>query len=307
MLARVTRQVLDNSRRSLHTHRTLMAPHPPFPEVQASRPDFDASEQYKVTKIPSPDWKVGTGANGCTDLPGVKEGLWDGSKATEPGRFREIDPSQLEQKGGLYKMMISTPRPIGFLSTVNTKGERNLAPFSYFNMVSHDPPCVMAAFTHPSADELKGTCENILDTKEFVANLISEPFVEAANYTSIDAPKGVSEWPLCGLTPVDSKTIKPPRVGESAFSMECVLEHHYHLHNDAGKRTATVVLGRVKRFHVRSDLIDDSLLVDTDKLQPVSRLGGITYGRTTSVYETPRPAFDKVKDSEDVKKLLAKA
>lgn len=84
-------------------------------------------------------------------------------------------------------------------------------------------------------------------------------------------------------------------------------EHHYHLHNDAGKRTATVVLGRVKRFHVRSDLIDDSLLVDTDKLQPVSRLGGITYGRTTSVYETPRPAFDKVKDSEDVKKLLAKA
>jgi flavin reductase (DIM6/NTAB) family NADH-FMN oxidoreductase RutF len=54
-------------------------------------------------------------------------------------------------------------------------------------------------------------------------NRISEPFVEAANYTSIDAPKGVSEWPLSGLTPVDSKTIKPPRVGESGFSMECVL------------------------------------------------------------------------------------
>ncbi|GAA5965049.1 hypothetical protein JCM8115_005697 [Rhodotorula mucilaginosa] len=284
-----------------------MSPHPPFPEVEASRPDFQASEQFNVTKIPSPEWQVGTGANGRQDLPGVKEGLWDGKNANEPGRFREIDPATVEPKGGLYKMMISavTPRPIGFLSTVNAKGERNLAPFSYFNMVSHDPPCVMAAFTHPSADELKGTCENILDTKEFVANLISEPFVEAANYTSIDAPKGVSEWPLSGLTPVDSKTIKPPRVGESGFSMECVLEHHYHLHNDAGKRTGTVVLGRVKLFHVRSDLIND-WLIDTDKLQPVSRLGGITYGRTTSVYETPRPVFAKEKERDEVKKLLAK-
>ncbi|BGP52793.1 hypothetical protein JCM8202v2_000350 [Rhodotorula sphaerocarpa] len=257
--------------------------------------------------VPAPEWKVGTGANGRQDLPGVKEGLWDGKQATEPGRFREIDPAAVEQKGSLYKMMISTPRPIGFLSTINGEGERNLAPFSYFNIVSHDPPCVMASFTHPNENELKGSCENILETKEFVANLISEPFVEAANYTSIDAPKGVSEWPLSGLTPIESKTIKPPRVGESAFSMECVLEHHYHLFNDAGKRTGTVVLGRIKMFHVRSDLLDDSMIVDTDRLQPVSRLGGITYGRTTAVYETPRPVFEKEKEREEVQKLLAKA
>jgi flavin reductase (DIM6/NTAB) family NADH-FMN oxidoreductase RutF len=77
------------------------------------------------------------------------------------------------------------------------------------------------------------------------------------------------------------------------------------LHNDAGKRTGTVVLGRVKLFHVRSDLIND-WLIDTDKLQPVSRLGGITYGRTTSVYETPRPVFAKEKERDEVKKLLAK-
>ena len=90
-------------------------------------------------------------------------------------------------------------------------------------MVCHNPPIVSVSFTHPSGDELKGSCENVLDTKEFSANIISEPFVEAANYTSIDAPKGTSEWPLSGLTPIPSKLIKSPRVGESAFSMECEL------------------------------------------------------------------------------------
>lgn len=64
-------------------------------------------------------------------------------------------------------------------------------------------------------------------------------------------------------------------------------EHYHHLHNDAGDRTGTVVLGRVKLFHVRDDIIDDKFLVDTGKLQPVSRLGGISYGRTKSTFESP--------------------
>ncbi|GAA6031926.1 hypothetical protein JCM8097_003341 [Rhodosporidiobolus ruineniae] len=273
------------------------------PQVEASRPEFDATEQWKVSKTPKPDWVPGTGASGREDLPGVKEGLW--SPEQTEGKFRKIDP-KTEGKMGLYKMMISavTPRPIGFVSTISSKGETNLAPFSYFNIACHDPPIVMISFTHPNGNELKGSCENILDTKEFSANIISEPFIEAANYTSIDAPKGTSEWPLSGLTPVESDTIKSPRVGESAFSMECELEHHYHLRNDDNVLTGTVVLGRVKLFHVRSDLVDDNLIVDTGKLQPVSRLGGITYGRTTRAYELPRPVFAQEKEKDEVKKLL---
>lgn len=82
-------------------------------------------------------------------------------------------------------------------------------------------------------------------------------------------------------------------------------EHHYHIHNDAGVLTGTIVLGRVRLFHVRDDLIDaESLLVDTDKLQPVSRLGGITYGRTTQVYEAPRPVWEKETEREGVKEAL---
>jgi hypothetical protein len=83
------------------------------------------------------------------------------------------------------------------------------------------------------------------------------------------------------------------------------VEHHYHLFDDAGARTSTVILGRVKLFHVRSDIIDaDSLVVDTGKLQPVSRLGGITYGRTTRAYEMPRPVWKDEKEKEEVKKIL---
>ncbi|GAA6008148.1 flavin reductase family protein [Rhodotorula paludigena] len=278
--------------------------HPPFKQVEASRPPFDPTETWQYSQTPAPDWVVGTGASGREDLPGVKEGSW----TSDEGRVREIDPKTTGALN-LYKMMISaiTPRPIGFISTLNKAGEGNLAPFSYFNIACHDPPTVVVSFTHPNGDELKGTCENILDTKEFVANIISEPFIEAANYTSIDAPKGVSEWPLSGLTPVQSKTVKPPRVGESGFSMECELEHHYHLYNDAGARTGTVVLGRVRLFLAREDLVDpETFIVDTGKLMPVSRLGGITYARTTRAYELPRPVYAAEKEKDEVKKAQAK-
>lgn len=123
----------------------------------------------------------------------------------------------------------------------------------------------------------RSTCVNIKATKQFSINIISEPFVEASNYTCIDAPFSQDEWKLSGLTPVPSTHIKPPRVGESAFSMECELgsslyyptrallmawctEMFYDMYDpkDASKLTSTMVLGRVKLFHAREDIIDDS-------------------------------------------------
>ncbi|KAK4050500.1 hypothetical protein OIO90_005083 [Microbotryomycetes sp. JL221] len=236
-------------------------------------------------QIPDPDWKPGQGTNHLN-----KDGLWSASS-----KVREIDPSK-EDKGKICY---------------------------HFNQVSHDPPMVMVSFAHPvshispshasdgtsepkGGDNLKGTALNILDTNEFTANIISEPFVEAANYTSLDAPHGLSEWSASGLTPIDSKVVKAPRVGEAAFSMECKLQHHYHVRNDDNILTHTVVLGRIVRFHVREDIIDDeTLLIDTSKLRPVSRLGGITYARVTSTFETPRPVYSKVKDEDDFKKAMS--
>ncbi|GAA6061991.1 hypothetical protein JCM10212_004269 [Sporobolomyces blumeae] len=285
-----------------------MSHHPPFKQVEASRPDFDGQNKLSYTKTPNPSWQVGTGRS--------KSSSTSSSSPTSPSRQQlgqdkvvEIDPSQVENKGKLYKMLISaiTPRPIAFVSSYDKDGNSNLAPFSYFNMVAHDPPTVMVSFTHPNPNEMKGTCENILNTKEFTTNIISEDFVEAANYTSIDAPKGQSEWPLSGLTMVESKTVKAPRVGESRFSMECVLLHSYDIVNDSNERTGTVVLGRVKVFHIDERVIDrESFLVDTKRLEPVSRLGGISYGRTTEAYELPRPVWKDEKEKGEVKEVLNK-
>lgn len=89
--------------------------------------------------------------------------------------------------------------------------------------------------------------------------------------------------------------------------MRIFTAHHYDIHNDAGVCTGTVVLGRVKLFHVREDIIDpETMIIDTAKLQPVSRLGGISYGRTTSTFELPRPVWAAEKDREVVKTILEK-
>ncbi|GAA5962983.1 hypothetical protein JCM3765_006738 [Sporobolomyces pararoseus] len=277
-----------------------MSPHAPFKEVEASRPDFDSSKALSYSKTPNPNWSIGSGASSKSDGTLSKSSTF------------EINPSELEQKekGKLYKMLISavTPRPIAFVASMDKEGRGNLAPFSYFNMVAHDPPTVMVSFTHPSPEERKGTCENILDTKQFTTNIISEHYLEAANYTSIDAPKGQSEWPLSGLTPVESTKIKVPRVGESKFSMECELLHHYDIMNDQNKRTGTVVLGKVLYFHINEQIIDkESFLIDTKELRPVSRLGGITYGRTTEAYELPRPVWSKETEKDEVKGVMKRA
>ncbi|GAA5834975.1 hypothetical protein JCM3766R1_002058 [Sporobolomyces carnicolor] len=271
--------------------------HPPFHEVEASRPDFDHSKSLSYTKTPNPTWAIGSGASAHSDA------------TLSPESTFEINPDLMpaSDKGKLYKMLISavTPRPIAFVASVDKDGNGNLAPFSYFNMVAHDPPTVMVSFSHPSPTELKGTCENILTTRQFTTNIISEHYLEAANYTSIDAPKGQSEWPLSGLTQVQSTTIKVPRVGESKFSMECELLHHYDIINDNKERTGTVVLGRVRYFHVNQHIIDqESFLIDTKELKPVSRLGGISYARTVDAYELPRPVWKNEKEKTEVQAAL---
>ncbi|GAA6011860.1 hypothetical protein JCM11491_000774 [Sporobolomyces phaffii] len=279
-----------------------MSPHPPFKQVEASRPDFDQSNVLSHSKTPNPDWRVGSGQSFPDDS--------NGGTLSKDTTF-EINPDEIEakDKGKLYKMLISavTPRPIAFVASQDRNGRGNLAPFSYFNMVAHDPPTVMVSFSHPSPTELKGTCENILATKQFTVNLISEHYLEAANYTSIDTPKGQSEWPLSGLTQVGSTTIQVPRVGEAKFSMECELLHSYDIVNDNQERTGTVVLGRVRYFHVNDKIIDqESFLVDTKELKPVSRLGGISYARTTEAYELPRPVWKNEKERDEVKDVLKK-
>lgn len=99
----------------------------------------------------------------------------------------------------------------------------------------------------------KDSYANISSTKEFVVSMISETFLEAANFTSIDAPPSVSEWALSGLTPVKSTTVGPPRVGESVFSLECTLHHEWAVTDDEGKETGGHVVVSERIVYERSE------------------------------------------------------
>jgi flavin reductase (DIM6/NTAB) family NADH-FMN oxidoreductase RutF len=115
----------------------------------------------------------------------------------------------------------------------------------------------------------------------------------AANYCSIDAPLGVSEWALSGLTPLPSRQVKSSRVGESVFTIECKLMFHHDFHNASGVNTGALVVLQGVWFHVREDAFtnDKQNVIREDVLKPISRLGGIRYGRVVQGFELPRPSF----------------
>ncbi|KAK9893447.1 hypothetical protein P389DRAFT_175512 [Cystobasidium minutum MCA 4210] len=278
-----------------HTH------HEPFEQVQARRPDFKA-DLFQYSKQPNPNWKPGQGLNGRTDLPGYELFQQTATLQGSQELYHHINPDEVEDKSKIYKLIIGgiTPRPIAFCSTLSKDGKtKGLAPFSYFAPMGQKPPLVIVQFSciEPIIDgkggRHKDAVNHIKATGEFVVNMISEPFVEAANFSSMDCPPEVSEWDLTGLTPVPSDTVKPPRVGESAFSMECTMDMAHDVFSDDEKRiqTGTLILGRIRRFHVRKDILGPTGAIDTGKLLPVSRLGGISYGRVTDVFEIPRPTW----------------
>ncbi|KAI5924967.1 hypothetical protein F4810DRAFT_662193 [Camillea tinctor] len=279
-------------------------PHPDFKQVEGSRPDWDSSSQFRYTKTPSPSWAFGSGANQLSSSP-----------TSQPApKHIQIDPYEAGRPGTFnYKLLISSivPRPIGFVSTVSKDGaQRNLAPFSYFQMVCHDPPTFVAGVA-ASLERPKDTLRNLVETGECVVAIISEHFAEAANATSVDAPYGASEWDVSGLTPVsDCVTVKPPRVGEAVFSVECKLESvkEFESKSTPGKKSGCLVVLEGTRFWVREDAINEERnLVDPAVLRPISRLGGITYGRVTEAFELLRPVFEKdVGGMEGYEKLKQK-
>lgn len=228
-------------------------PHPDFKKVEASRPSFDQSNQFHFVKTPKPDWNPGEGANNSASL----------SK-----KHREIDP-YAEGRPAVhnYKLLISgiAPRPVGFVSTISEDGQSsNLAPFSYFNLISHDPPLFVLGFSG-GFDRAKDTLSNLVATKECTLNMISEDYIEAANFTSINAPAGISEWPLSGLHPAKSTKVKPDRVAEAVFSIEAQLVETREWESRAtpGKKTGVMAIVEGVRFWVREDAIDEAgVLID---------------------------------------------
>jgi flavin reductase (DIM6/NTAB) family NADH-FMN oxidoreductase RutF len=129
-----------------------------------------------------------------------------------------------------------------------------------------------------SVGTLKDTSRRVLETKECTINVVSEHFVEAANYTSVDAPPGLSERELSGLTPAKSGIVNPPRVAEAIFSVEARLVHtHGWFSPSTGRNTGMLAIVEGVYFHVRNDALNgDQNVTGFKVLQPVNRLSGIT-------------------------------
>jgi flavin reductase (DIM6/NTAB) family NADH-FMN oxidoreductase RutF len=167
---------------------------------------------------------------------------------------------------------IVAPRPIGWISSMSAKGEVNLAPYSFFNGVSGDPPMVMF-----SSEGRKDSITFVEETEEFVCNLANWDLREQVNATSGPFPRGIDEMKETGLEPAPSILVRPPRVRASPCAMECVWLQTVRLKNISGALTDRyVVFGQVVGIHIDERFIKDGLL-DTSAMRPIARAGYSDY------------------------------
>ena len=199
----------------------------------------------------------------------------------------QFNPNNLE-RSAIYKLLTGSiiPRPIGWISSISEDRINNLAPFSYFNMLGDDPPHVMFS-TRRDNNKNKDTLNNVLVTKQFVVNMVTEEVVEQMNTTSQSIPADESEFDLAGVTPIPSVIVKPMRVKESKINFECELVHHYFLegHQQGG---ACVVIGRIVMMHFDDNILLDDYKINLETYKPVARLSGSNYSKVGEIFSIKR-------------------
>ena len=203
-----------------------------------------------------------------------------------------LDPSSASPQE-VYRLLIGAvvPRPIAFVSSLSADGIPNLAPFSFFTVISANPPVVcFCPMIRPSNGSRKDTRHNIEQTREFVVNIVSEDFAEQMNLTSAEYPPEVDEFVASGLTPLPSDLVRPARVAESKVNMECKLLHILDI--STKPLGGSLVIGEVVRFHVDESILDGTH-IDPDRLRAIGRMGGPTYARTTDRFDLVRPTVTK--------------
>lgn len=198
-----------------------------------------------------------------------------------------IDPSSMSERDN-YKFLIGSiiPRPIAFVTTKSKDGVLNGAPFSYFNIVSSNPPMISLSIQRSSGRQ-KDTARNIFESKEFVVHIVDEQNVEKINITAANLPPDESEIELANLTPVESVKISVPGVKEAKIRMECSLEHSLEL---GGTDTpgCDLIIGKIVQFHIESDIYENGR-IDPRGLAAVSRLAGNYYAKIGEIFKIERP------------------
>lgn len=206
-----------------------------------------------------------------------------------------IDPRSFD---GFNRVLtgVIVPRPIAFVSTMSAGGLVNLAPYSFFNAVSYNPPTIVFSSSRYVGQKAKDTLANIEETGEFVVNVVVDDIAEAMNKTAAEYPADVDEFQIAGLTPLPSEVVRPPRVAESPVNMECRLNQVVPI--GEGLHQHGLVIGEIVLMHVWDDIIDGHR-INHQRLRPTGRLAGNMYCYTADTFEMVRPALQP--DAEQVR------
>ena len=188
-----------------------------------------------------------------------------------------------------YQWMISTilPRPIAWVSTISADGRTNLAPFSFFQGITANPPTLMFVPVNNRQGVKKDTVRNIEAVPEFVVNLVSHELAAQMNLTAALLPYGESEFERFGIVAAPSTTIRPPRVAAAPVAFECVLDRIILI--GEGPLAANVVFGRIRTAHIRDDVVGPDGKPDSAKLDLIARMGGENYATSREVFTIKRP------------------
>ncbi|UPS92292.1 MULTISPECIES: flavin reductase family protein [unclassified Bizionia] len=200
------------------------------------------------------------------------------------------EPKELST-GKLHGYLLSAvaPRPIAFASTVDADGNPNLAPFSFFNVFSANPPILIFSPARRVRDNTtKHTLENILATKEVVINVVSFEMVHQTSLSSTEYPLGVNEFEKAGFSMLKSDLVKPFRVAESPVQLECKVNDVIHLGTEGG--AGNLIICEVVKLHLEEDILDENDQINQEKLDLVARAGGSYYSRAKNgFFEIPKP------------------
>lgn len=194
----------------------------------------------------------------------------------------QIDPAALSPRDA-YRLMISciVPRPIAFVTTLSRDGVTNLAPFSFFNGVSSDPPVISIAVATKRDGSKKDTWRNVEETGEFVVNIVVPELMDGVIVGARELPHNVSELDLSGLRTLPSARVKPPRLADSPVNLECTLLKVVEVEETG------LILGRVVMVHAKDEVLDGGR-VDPRRLTFVGRMGDDFYCRVTDLFERKR-------------------
>jgi flavin reductase (DIM6/NTAB) family NADH-FMN oxidoreductase RutF len=202
-----------------------------------------------------------------------------------------IDPKQLEiPKLHRYLLGAIGPRPIAFASTIDEHGIQNLAPFSFFNVFSANPPVMIFSPARSGrTNTTKDTYNNVKKVPEVVINVVNHEIVHQMSLASSPYPSDISEFEKSGFTAVASDIVRPCRVGESPVQFECKVNDVIELGQEGG--AGNLIICEVVKIHIQEDVLDENQMIDQHKIDLVSRMGGNWYCRAdqNSMFEIKKP------------------